>query len=281
MLQRLKRILKSTLARFGFELRRTSGVRITFADALKQLTDAGFSPRTVIDVGVAYGTLELYDAFPDARLILVEALEEWEPVLKQFEAERAAEYVVAAAGPECGSIDITVPRVLSWASTLGGRDELTVPPVLDWQSTAGGRDDEQWREVPMITLDGLREEKGLEGPFVLKIDVEGAEPFVLAGARGLLKDCDVVACEITPDANYWGVHDLMEEYGFMLHDVYGQQYRPSDGTLVQLDMMFVKADGPLRKGAYYLPEQQGRVDSIVESLTGFESENLRGRGENR
>ena len=36
-----------------------------------------FAPRTVIDVGVEAGTPELYRAFPDADLLLVEPMEEW------------------------------------------------------------------------------------------------------------------------------------------------------------------------------------------------------------
>lgn len=266
MLATLKKMIKAVLGRLGFEVVRAGTVRTSFAQVLKQLTDTGFQPRTLIDVGVAYGTPELHAAFKDARLILVEAMEEWEPTLKRLQAERGAEYVIAAAGPVQGHIDIAVPKVLAWASTAGDRDGGATPDVLGWYSDSEGIDEVTWREVPMITLDGLRDDLGLEGPFVLKIDVEGAEAGVLEGARGLLGECEVVLCEMTIDLNYWEVHSLMHEHGFVLHDVYGQHYRPSDDALVQVDMVFVKAGGALRQGPYFLPGQQRRVESIVESL---------------
>ena len=47
MLQAIKNFLRRVFARLGFDLVRTGTVRYTFAVALKQLTDAGFAPRTV------------------------------------------------------------------------------------------------------------------------------------------------------------------------------------------------------------------------------------------
>jgi len=254
------------LARSGFELVRTGTVRYSFAAALKQVTDTGFAPRTVIDVGVAYGTPELYAAFPDAHLMLVEAMKEWEPTLTRLEAERGAEYVVAAAGPTDGTVEIAVPKVLGWSSIAASAQGDEVPDVIGWYSSDEDQGELERRTIPMVSLDSLRASRGLEPPFVLKIDVEGAEAGVLEGARGLLGECEIVACEMTLDVNYWGVHDLLKEYGFVLHDVYGHHYRPSDGALVQLDMMFAKADGILRKGPYFRPDQKDKVDSIVESL---------------
>ena len=43
-----------------------------------QLKDNGFNPYTIIDVGVAKGTPDLYDVFPDSFFYLIEPLKEFE-----------------------------------------------------------------------------------------------------------------------------------------------------------------------------------------------------------
>ena len=61
----------------GVELRRRgTGVRRTAEEVLAHVAATGLRPGTIVDVGVAYGTPELYAAFPDARLLLVETLRE-------------------------------------------------------------------------------------------------------------------------------------------------------------------------------------------------------------
>jgi hypothetical protein len=74
----------------------------------ESLRKPGFTPATLIDVGVAYGTGQLYEAFPEAYLVLVEPLAEFESNLKRIVAERTGEYVQAAAGSSNGSAQLHV-----------------------------------------------------------------------------------------------------------------------------------------------------------------------------
>jgi len=57
------------------------------------------------------------------------------------------------------------------------------------------------RQVPLIDLDGALSELGFAGRRIalIKIDVEGYEPAVLAGARGALARSDAVLMEYSPD----------------------------------------------------------------------------------
>lgn len=56
----------------GFEIHRRTAqklqleTRTTLEGALGQLVQRGFKPKTVIDVGAASGTLEIYRRFPEA-----------------------------------------------------------------------------------------------------------------------------------------------------------------------------------------------------------------------
>src|SRR5205085_1347525 len=129
----------------------------------------GVAPATLIDVGVAAGTPELYDAFAGARRLLVEPLREWEPGLRAIVAAAPAgsAYELCAAGPQNGELEIGVHRVLACSSIVGDR--------------RGDGVDVERRVVPVRRLDDIVAEHGLKGPFVVKVDTEGAELQVLSG----------------------------------------------------------------------------------------------------
>src|SRR3954454_18339997 len=121
MRSRVKQAAKRLADRSGVELRRKgSGVRRSGDELLAHVKRLGFQPATVIDVGVAYGTPELYDAFPGARFLLVDPLEEYAEGIGQITARlQDAEWVRAAAGPSPGEIRINVNRAPALSSTLG------------------------------------------------------------------------------------------------------------------------------------------------------------------
>ena len=223
-------------------------MRQTLPAVLAHYRRLGLDPATVIDVGVAAGTPELYRAFPDARLLLVEPLEEWRALLEEANGNRKVEVVIAAAGAEAGETEITVHRVLACSSVLGAR--------------RGDDVDTQRRVVPRVRLDNIVEERNLPGPFVVKVDVEGGELEVLDGAPAILREADLVLLEVSlfelvPGAPLLDeVVGWMSEHGFVVADVYNGHNRPLDGALAQLDMAFVQRDGRFRHNhAYATPEQ--------------------------
>lgn len=66
------------------------------------LKSLGFDPKTVIDVGVAWGTPPLYEAFPRAYLFLFEALPMFEGILQSIVAKRPGQYQVGALSDHVG-----------------------------------------------------------------------------------------------------------------------------------------------------------------------------------
>ena len=73
-----------------------------------------------------------------------------------------------------------------------GRAELVVPPgdnsgAAGLASDGNGMDGSTRIEVPVTTLDDYATEQGVDRIDVVKIDVEGYEPFVLEGARGVIQ----------------------------------------------------------------------------------------------
>ncbi|MGC1417027.1 MAG: FkbM family methyltransferase, partial [Candidatus Acidiferrum sp.] len=155
-------------------IRPATASRNSMAGGLTQLVRLGFAPRTVIDVGVADATPELYEAFKDASILLIEPLVEFEPFLKRICSTYKAEYVLAAAGPASASATLNVAPDKFGSSLLIGAN--------------GGSADVVARTVPVVTIDEECEERRLAGPYLSKADVQGAELEVLAGAKRTLQE---------------------------------------------------------------------------------------------
>lgn len=208
----------------------------------------GLAPSTVIDVGVGPGTPELYQAFPDARLVLVEPLVEWQSELERLQRRGRTDVVIAAAGAQTGEVEIAVHRVPTLSSMVGARPGDAGNPVR--------------RTVSMVRLDDLKEERGLVGPFVVKADVEGAELEVLAGAPDVLRESDLVLLEVSLFALVEGAplfHDVvswMHDHGYVIADIYNGHNRPLDGALAQVDVAFVQEDGRFRGEQAYATSAQ-------------------------
>jgi FkbM family methyltransferase len=256
----IKQSAKKLLNSIGLELRRTpppadaktieAANRTTFRGALRQMRKLGLAPRTVIDVGVAFETRELYEEFSDSEILLVEPLIEFEPFLKNICAEYRAQYVLAAAGESPGTISLNVHK-----------DQLDCSSLF--HEAEGSQVDGEPREVRMVTLDELCEERELAGPYLLKVDVQGAELRVLAGAKKILRECDAVILEVTLFGTMIGGPQLaevvayMQAQGFVTYDIWGMLYRPLDGALAQIDMAFVHRESKLRaEQAFATPEQR-------------------------
>jgi FkbM family methyltransferase len=233
--------------------------RASMGGALHQLSTLGFRPRTVIDVGVATKTEELYQAFQDADILLVEPLAEFEPFLRDICRSYKAQYVLAAAGENPGSAIINVHPDKFGSSLL---KEFEGPGV-----------DGVPREIPVVTVDELCASRNLAGPFLMKVDVQGAELQVLAGATHTLQQTEVVILEVTLFGTLLGGPQLaetvarMKQYGFAVYDIFGFNYRPLDNALCQVDMVFVQEAGPFRQShAFATPEQRAAQVRNLELL---------------
>jgi len=259
-----KHLVVRLFAAFGLDIRKKSSAsestpRASMTGALLQLSSLGFQPATVIDAGVATQTLELYEAFPSASILLIEPLAEFEPFLQKICSTYKAQYVLAAAGQSPGSATFHVHADKVSSSLL---HEVEGPSV-----------DGAPRTVPVVSLDQLTAEKNLPGPYLIKLDVQGAELQVLAGASRTLQHTEVVMLEGTLFATMIGgpqLHDLvtyMKGVGFVVYDLYPILYRPLDGALAQVDLLFVREHGPFRQShAYATPAQRQLLDRQLDPL---------------
>jgi FkbM family methyltransferase len=243
----------------GFDIQRIApGVRPPIArdsvlHTLEQARVVGFVPQTVIDVGAAYGSFTglCQTTFPHARYLLLEPLEEYRPLLEQTkQSSTCVDYCLAAAAAHEGHVEINVHPDLVGSS-------------LCREVESGTGVNGVTRTVRSVTLDRLLDEKGLPGPYLLKVDVQGAELEVLAGAERTLRDAELVVLEVSffkffeagPECAE--VIAYMKVRGFVPYDIVGRQYRPLDGALSQADLAFVREHGIFRRQhAYAIAEQR-------------------------
>jgi len=140
-------------------------LRNNLSEAIDHLKKFEFRPKTIIDVGVAYGTEGLYGKYKGAYYVLVEPLQEYEASCQNLTRKFGGEYVLAAASDSVGKIQINVHPDLSGSSLF---NESEGPHV-----------DGEPRMVPTTTLDDICQKTHILGPFLLKIDTQGAELKVL------------------------------------------------------------------------------------------------------
>jgi FkbM family methyltransferase len=232
----------------GYEVHRANARRTTIEEALRHLARRGFDPSTVIDVGAAYGTFEIYRTFPGAQHLLVEPLSEYEPFLRDISRRFQARYVIAAAGPGAGMLTINVHPDLVGSSLFHEADGADVDGLP--------------REVPQQAIDALCAEAKLGGPYLIKVDVQGAELLVLDGAAQTLQETEVIILEVSLFQFFRDgpqLHDVVEymrQRGFLVYDIVGGHNRPLDGALAQVDLVFVRENGRFRLEQGYGTEQQ-------------------------
>ena len=194
----------------------------------------GFEVATIFDVGVYHGTAWLYDSFPDAHFVLVDPqgdLPGARPVYGEFHA--------TALGRESGTATLKIPHDAdgpagAMASLRNRRDPL-----------AKGFARVETRDVPVTTLDALAE--GHVGPFGLKIDTEGCEDDVLAGASMTLARTDFVILEMSLTPRFDGVVPpsttivRLARHGLELRDVLAIADGPSKRSRPRhMDFLFTR-----------------------------------------
>lgn len=196
------------------------------ADSLARLAALKVPMRTIIDVGVQSCTPELLRAFPGRPHLLVEPIAEFhEEIARNYEGT-PHEIIGAALSRENGRANMRVrSQAPGGAITHAHLDEKAAPGSAT-------------REVDVRTLDALCNERSLAGPYLLKIDVDGAEERVLDGAKDTLKHCSVVILEVTFRDIPWRLNRLIRA-GFTLFDIVDLAYY--DGRWVQADLVFLNS----------------------------------------
>lgn len=190
---------------------------------------------TVIDIGVAHGTPELYSAFPSTQYqyVLVEA----SPLYAESVSKLGNSMHAIVENVFCSDSIGTQPFIVRRDAAAKG-------------SKFARRSESQPDTTPVVstTLDALLAKHSLTNPCVIKIDVEGAELEVLRGATTALALAEAVIIE-TPiivrmhgASSFGEIVTFLTQHKFALFDISEMSYSTDTRFLNLANGIFVKRD---------------------------------------
>jgi FkbM family methyltransferase len=220
--------------RNGFPWTRRKAQKLSHRNALARLASLGFAPRTIYDIGAYRGgwTRLASEIFPTAQFVLFEANADHAGEL----AATGHRFVMAALGARDGEArSFHVPR----AGDATGAS-LYVENTAHYDAA-----NLQVREVASARLDTVAARERLAAPDLIKIDVQGAEIDVLAGAGETLRDASALIVELSL-IDYNRKAPLIAETmaavdraGFTCADLC-EVHRTDRNFVLQLDLLFVR-----------------------------------------
>lgn len=269
---RLRQAANRLLKPLGFTILRTDEAqkfaryqrekeRMDLRGIVQQAANVGFQPATVIDVGAAYGTPQLYETFPQAHHLLVEPLIEYQSALEKTKQQYAKmDMIFAAASSHADGITIHVHPDLVGSSVYQEDETSNVNGIS--------------RDVATVRLDSLCKQRNLPPPYLIKVDVQGAELDVINGAESILADTEFIVLEIALFEFYKGapqfydVIHAMKERGYVAYDFTEPLYRPLDDAVSQIDIAFVKENSRFRDQHHYATTEQrsAQNDALIQTF---------------
>ncbi|HET7604443.1 MAG TPA: FkbM family methyltransferase [Sphingomicrobium sp.] len=197
--------------------------------AFQVLRNRGIRIGTVLDVGVLTGTAELMAHFPQALHLLFEPVVDFNPDIERNYRRVRHEIVNVAISDSTGETLLETYRLID----VGGH---SVSHSNVASEAAEGR---TYRTVPRTTLDDFLKDRKLAEPYLLKIDVDGHELAVIAGAAETLKKCAVVMVETTIDELPERIA-AVAAHGFTLFDLAEPCYY--DNAFYNCDAILLRSD---------------------------------------
>lgn len=198
---------------FGFYARsiKTRGNDLADSYCLKNIKFN--SDDVVIDCGANYGDLYLYlrDKIKESNYIAIEpGPVEYKCLLKSLSCAQIVNFGLSNSD---GELDF-------YLCSESGDSSLIEPKNYT-----------QVVRVKVKTIDSLVKDLGISGCRLFKLEAEGWEPEILAGAHKFITSCDYVAVDgglergVDAEATFPAVNNFLMSNGFEMVDIFGPSYR--------------------------------------------------------
>ena len=225
--------MASRLARM-FAWNRRKAEKLSHRNALMRLQSLGFAPAVAYDIGAYRGgwTRLAAEVFPQAQFVLFEANRDH---AGELAASGRAHLIAALGEKDGGTRAFHVPR----------QGDVTGASLYVENTAHYAGQNLQVREVETVRLDTLVAREKLPAPDLIKIDVQGAELEVLAGASETLRAAGALIVEVSfVDYNKGGplvaeVIAAIDRLGFKCADLC-EVHRNARNFVLQLDLLLVR-----------------------------------------
>jgi FkbM family methyltransferase len=238
----MKKLLQSALGKCGLQLVRSETVlSYSLSSYFALLKRLGFAPKHIIDVGANRGnwTKEAIRFFPDAHYTLVEPQDHLKRYVQDLIDDGRVSWIGAGAGDAPGTLPFSVST----------RDDSSTFVHIRGQKSGNGPE----RMVPIRTLNEIVSSSIAPVPDMVKIDAEGFDLRVLAGASQLIGRTEVFLVEAVIRGPYENtlqqVLRWMEKHEYRVMDITDLNRSPESGVLWLLEIAFVRVDSPLLERA--------------------------------
>ena len=208
---------------------------------IKSLSEFGFKPRYIIDVGANVGgwTDQVAHFFPDSHFLMVEANAKHDSILKSIcEKHGNVDYSINLLSNREEELPFYMIKDADPLDTESGNS------LLREKTHHYASERNEVKIIKSKTLDSLISEKGISHVDFIKLDVQGSEVMVLEGASKTLQD--VSFCLLEVQLQQWNdkaplcseVISFMSSKGFEPYDIIDQN-RASNYT-ISVDFLFKK-----------------------------------------
>jgi FkbM family methyltransferase len=239
----IRKLIQSTVGKFGYRLVRkeplaqapqpASHLSYGLEPFLGLLKRYGFDPRHVVDVGANRGTWtrRAVQFFPKAQYTLVEPQDQLKTYIQDLIASGIKiNWINAGVSDVSGTLPLMVSYRDDSSTFISSPDDSNASKIL----------------IPVRTLNEIASSSGGPMPEMVKIDAEGFDLKVLAGATRLFGKTDVffvevVICENHPYENTISrVIPTMEQAGYHAADITDINRSPKYGVLWLCELAFLR-----------------------------------------
>lgn len=248
----IKKLIQSSVGKFGYRLvRKDPVVQIPqpapqpsyglepFLGLLKRY---GFDPKHIVDVGANRGTWtrRALQFFPNAQYTLVEPQDQLKTYIQDLIASGSEiNWINAGVSDATGTLPLTVSYRDDSSTFMSSPEDGNSPKIL----------------IPVKTLNEIVSSSDRPTPEMVKIDAEGFDLKVLAGASELFGKTEVFFVEVVISENHpyentiSRVIPTMERAGYHAVDITDINRSPKYGVLWLCELAFLRNGSGLFESA--------------------------------